>query len=272
MTPTATKALKDLRIMLVNDDGIDAVGIKVLEDMARSISDDVWVIAPRNECSGYSRSISLRRTIDVDKLGESHFAVHGTPTDCALVGIDQILADYKPDIVLSGINAGGNLGEDIGYSGTCGAAFEAHMLGLPAIALSQVRVAKQTTKDTFKPAMAHLPQLLPSLIQHALNTKGLLNVNLPNCHPDQVKGVRVTHQGQRLDTATLEPSESKDASHLGFYFSFTRDETHNGPGSDLDAVQSSYISVTPLRIDFTDYRALTSLTVALNLHRQTARL
>ena len=129
--------LTNARILISNDDGIDAPGIKLLERLAREFSDDVWVIAPSIEQSGAGHSLTLRRPLRIHKRDERHFAVDGTPTDCVLLGLQQVMRDSPPDIVLSGINRGGNLGEDVTYSGTVAAAMEATLLNVPAIAFSQ---------------------------------------------------------------------------------------------------------------------------------------
>src|SRR5690606_20737368 len=127
--------LAKARILLSNDDGVHANGLKVLERVARTLSDDVWVIAPEAEQSGSSHSLTLRRPLRVRHVSERHFAVDGTPTDSVLLGVRHILRDHPPDLVLSGVNRGANLGEDVTYSGTCAAAMEGTLLGIPSIAL-----------------------------------------------------------------------------------------------------------------------------------------
>ncbi len=125
------------RILISNDDGIEAPGLKLLTKVARTLSRDVWVVAPEQEQSGASHSLTLYRPLRVRKLGPRRFAVDGTPTDCVLLAVNVLLRDKRPSLVLSGVNAGGNLGEDVTYSGTVAAAMEATLLGVPAIALSQ---------------------------------------------------------------------------------------------------------------------------------------
>src|SRR6201996_1010684 len=129
--------LSRARILVSNDDGIDAPGIKVLEEVARSLSDDVWVVAPESEQSAVAHSLTIRRPLRMRQVGERHYAVDGTPTDSVLLGARQLLAEKRPDLVLSGINRGSNLGDDVTYSGTVAAAMEVAMLGIPSIALSQ---------------------------------------------------------------------------------------------------------------------------------------
>lgn len=257
--------LSHLRVMLVNDDGIDAPGIALLEDCLRPLIPDLWVVAPSAERSGASRQISLRREIPVEPRGEQRFAVDGTPTDCVLIGLRHLIRDRKPDLVVSGINAGGNLGEDIGYSGTCGAAFEARQSGVPAIALSQVR-STISADGIWSASQAWLPTLLPDLVSFALKGCAMLNVNFPACEATAVKGVRVAHQGEREESAQTE-EHGADGDKRSFFFSFLRSDVPKDEGSDIDAVRNGFVSVTPIRPDVTDYRALSRLTVALNLHR-----
>lgn len=260
-----TLDLSHLRVMLVNDDGIDAPGMALLERLVSPLIPDLWVVAPNSERSGTSRQVSLRREVEVEQRGDKRFAVDGTPTDCALIGLEHIIKDRKPDLVLSGINAGGNLGEDIGYSGTCGAAFEARQLGVPSIALSQGR-ATISRDGIWSASEALLPSILPDLVSFALKGCAMLNVNFPAVEAPGVQGVRVAHQGEREESAQLEEHNRHDHKR-SFYFSFMRSDVPKDEGSDIDAVRNGYVSVTPITPDVTDYRALSRLTVALNLHR-----
>ncbi len=260
-----TLDLSHLRVMLVNDDGIDAPGLALLEESLRPLIPDLWIVAPSAERSGASRQISLRREVAVEERGGQRFAVDGTPTDCVLIGLRHLMQERKPDLVLSGINAGGNLGEDIGYSGTCGAAFEARQSGVPAIAFSQVR-STIAADGIWSASRAWLPTLLPDLTAFALKGCAMLNVNFPACEGGAVKGVRVAHQGEREESSQTEEHGAGDKKR-SFYFSFLRSDVPKDEGSDIDAVRNGYVSVTPITPDVTDYRALSRLTVALNLHR-----
>ena len=187
-----------MRILLTNDDGYHAPGLAVLETLAATLSDDVWVVAPAEEQSGTGRSLTLTRPIRLRRFGEKRFAVAGTPTDAVMMALGELMRDKRPDLVLSGVNRGANLGEDVFYSGTVAAAMEAALAGIPAIALSQ-RYADQGMGDTvtFDAAAAWGERVLRPLVARAMPSRTLVNVNFPAIAPDAVKGVRVVAQGLR---------------------------------------------------------------------------
>ncbi len=252
---------KKLRILVSNDDGVRAPGIKVLERIAKEISDDVWVCAPLNEQSGAGHSLTLRYPIWLRRLATRRFAVEGTPTDSVLVGIHQALKDRKPDLVLSGINRGSNMGEFITYSGTCAAAMEATILGVPAIALSQ-----QTDFDRshthWATAEQHAPDIILKLMRAGWPKRTFININFPDCRPEDVTGVEATSQGSRPMGDSLVESRHPRG---GRYFWVGSLPTHakGRKGTDLAAVEANRISVTPVDLDFTNRRALKPLARAL---------
>ena len=237
------------RILIVNDDGIDAPGIKLLEEVARQFSDDIWVVAPDEERSGAGHSMSITHPIRVVQRDERHFAVRGSPTDCVLLGVYEFMTDKRPDILLSGINRGPNLAEDITYSGTASAAMEGAMLGIPSIALSQViRYQSEIHWDT---ARKYAPIVIRQLLDLDWEQGLFLNVNFPNCPVSDVGGIRATTQGMRPDGA-FQPVRRVDERHVPYYWIKINfpDGGHN-EGNDLQAALDNFVSVTPLKLDMT---------------------
>ncbi|HEX6103353.1 MAG TPA: 5'/3'-nucleotidase SurE, partial [Alphaproteobacteria bacterium] len=238
--------LSRTRILVTNDDGIHAPGIEVLERIARSLSPDVWTVAPDVEQSGTSHSLTLRRPLRLRKYGERRFSVDGTPTDCALLAINHVLKDRRPDLVLSGVNGGANLGEDVTYSGTIAAAMESTLLGVPSIALSQVN--RGIGEPPFVIAERHGAEVIRKLISVSWPVGVLMNVNFPDS--PEVTGIRVGRQGRRISTIDL--IEGRDPKNRPYVWigDFTNDETAE-PDTDLDAVMHGAIAVTPLHLDLT---------------------
>lgn len=237
------------RILIVNDDGIDGPGIKLLEQIARCHTDDVWVVAPDEERSGAGQSISISHPIRYTQRSERHFAVRGTPTDCALLGINSFHDGRKPDILLSGINAGPNLAEDVHYSGTCAAAKEGALLGIPSIALSQMR---SYGKPVHWETSGHfLPGIIEQLLAMEWQPGSFINVNVPNLAVDEIRGVRVTRQGQRLSGGFL-PVERRDERTVPYFWvKISPNQPELVKGTDLHAVAHGAISVTPMQLDMT---------------------
>lgn len=239
------------RILLVNDDGIDAPGLKLLERIARRYTDDIWVVAPDEERSGAGHSLSLVHPIRVRQVDERHFAIKGTPTDCALLGIHEFLGDRKPDLLLSGINRGPNLAEDVTYSGTAAAAMEGAMLGIPSVALSQM--IAYDAEIPWITAETYGPLVLDKLIDLDWTPGMFVNVNFPNIPPDAVTGIRATTQGMR-PPGSFKPVGRVDERHVPYYW-IKIDYMAGGElaGTDLEAVAAGAVSVTPLRLDMTGH-------------------
>src|SRR5215469_3257522 len=187
--------LATARILVSNDDGIHSPGIRLLARVARSLSPDVWVVAPEQEQSGASHSLTLSRPLRVRQLGRHRFAVDGTPTDCVLLAVRRILRDKPPTLVFSGINAGANLGDDLTYSGTVAAAMEATLLGVRAIAFSQHYSDRGAVR--WATAAAHAGKLVQQLTAQPWARNTLINVNFPDVPPDKVAGIEATRQGRR---------------------------------------------------------------------------
>ncbi len=250
---------KPLRILISNDDSIYAQGIKVLERMARTLTDDVWVVAPLSEQSGAAHSLTLNRPLRVKQHGENHFSVDGTPTDCVMMALSQIMRSQPPTLVLSGVNHGGNLGEDVTYSGTVAAAMEATLLGIPAIAFSQV------CQDEFifenSPAEHYGPEIIQHLIQIGWPTNVLININFPDVSPEEVKGVRIVKQGLRNIRDNI--VKSKDPHGRPYYWvGGPRDDSPTEEETDLEAIHEKAIAVTPLHLNLTHDSALEQLKLA----------
>lgn len=247
---------KSCRILISNDDGVHAPGIKVLTRIAKTISDDVWVVAPEIEQSGASHSLTVRTPVRIRKLGDKRFAVGGTPTDCVLLGALQILKDHPPDLVLSGVNGGGNLAEDVTHSGTVAAATMGASLGFPAIAFSQ-QFAMGTPID-FSAALRYGPDLIRKLLAAPWQRDTVVNINFPDRPASAISGVSVTRQGRRRIKEHI--TESIDPFGRPYYWiGAPRKEQELRKDSDISAVMRGEISVTPLDLDLTHTRMLRDL-------------
>jgi 5'-nucleotidase len=244
------------RILISNDDGINAIGIKTLERIALAISDDVWVVAPETNQSGAAHSLTLSRPLRVRRYGDRHFAVDGTPTDCVLIALQRIVEDAPVDLVLSGINHGANLGEDVTYSGTVAAAMEATLFKVPAIAFSQVCASRQHIK--WATAERYAPAVIERLLSMPWPEDVLVNVNFPDLLADDVAGLRVTTQGKRkIGDTLLERTDPRGEPYL--WIGALRESEQPGEGTDLAAVAAGYVSITPVHLDMTHYPSLQAL-------------
>src|SRR5438128_7049359 len=181
-----------MRILCTNDDGIHAPGLQVVEQIARALSDDVWIVAPELDQSGVSHSLSLNDPLRLREIAPRHFAVRGTPTDCIIMGARHIMGDKWPDLVLSGVNRGRNVAEDVVYSGTIAGAMEGTILGIPSFALSQEFSPSTRDKPLWNTAIKFAPDVIKSVLKLGVPKNTVINVNFPACMPDDIKGVRVT--------------------------------------------------------------------------------
>lgn len=238
-----------MRILCSNDDGIHARGLESLELIARALSDDVWVVAPQEEQSGAARALTLAHPIRVRKYGEQRFAVSGTPTDAVMMAVTQLMKDKKPDLVLSGVNNGQNLAEDVTFSGTIAAALQGMTLGIPSIALSMSRFSRH--EAAWATAEAFGPGIVRRLLDAGWPSDVVMNVNFPACQPDEVRGVEVTEQGRR-DQFQLFVEEREDLrGGVYYWFGFTGKLSDPPAGSDLRAIYDGRISITPLHLALT---------------------
>ncbi|GAA0729078.1 5'/3'-nucleotidase SurE [Sphingomonas japonica] len=249
-----------MRILVTNDDGYHAPGLAVLEEIAARFSDDVWVVAPTEEQSGAGHSLTLTRPLRIRRFGDRRFAVSGTPTDAVMMAIARIMKDNPPDLILSGVNRGANLAEDVTYSGTVSAAMEGALAGVRSIALSQV-YAREGMGDTvpFDAARGWGQRVLAPLIDMDWAPRTLVNINFPPLASDAVKGVRVAEQGLR-DYGRLQIVSNRDPRGYEYHW-FGLGPAVGTPAhsTDLEAIADGYISVTPLHLDLTHRESLDML-------------
>lgn len=253
-----------MRILVTNDDGINARGLVVLEKIARELSDDVWVIAPAEEQSGAGHSLTLTRPLRLRKHGERRYSVLGTPTDCVLMAVRHVMKDCRPDLILSGVNRGMNVAEDLTYSGTVSAAMEGAISGIRSIALSQAHVREDMGDEgPYSASEGWGARVLRPLIALPVDKHMLLNVNFPPIPADAVKGVRVVKQGFH-DPGRFDLVKARDPRGYDyFWFGIGGGNKVPNPGTDLDAIDQGYISVTPLHYDLTRYDAMASVEEAI---------
>jgi 5'-nucleotidase len=251
-----------VRILLTNDDSIHAEGLAVLERIARELSDDIWVVAPETDQSGLAHSLTLSDPLRLRKIDDRHFALRGTPTDCIIMGLREIL-DGPPDLVLSGVNSGQNMADDVTYSGTVAGAMEGTLLGIRSIALSQAYGFEEDERLVpWDVAEQHGPELIRKLIRLDLPESTFLNVNFPNCAADAVTGTVVTSQGRLAHRLSID----KRADGRGFpyyWLRFNKRQAEPQEGTDLKALSERAISVTPLKLDITDYSVRDRIAEAL---------
>lgn len=242
-----------MRILVTNDDGIHAPGLAVAEKIARALCDEVWVVAPETEQSGASHSLTLALPLRLRQIDSRHFAVSGTPTDCVMMAIAELMTEARPTLVLSGVNRGANLADDVTYSGTIAGAMEGTALGVPSIALSQAFGMSGGHDVDWSAAEMHGPPLIEKLIAIGWPADMLMNVNFPDGGAGAVQGVEVTTQGKRdLQTAMLD--RRIDARGVPYYWiGFKRGRSHPPEGSDLNAIYARRISVTPLHLNLTEF-------------------
>jgi 5'-nucleotidase len=252
-----------LRILVTNDDGIHAPGLVAAEKIARALSDDVWIVAPETEQSGASHSLTLAMPLRLREIDARRFAVTGTPTDCVMMACAHVMKDAPPALVLSGVNRGSNIADDVTYSGTIAGAMEGCALGIPSIALSQAYGFEDRTDIRWDCAETHGPPLIRRLVDIGWPDDVLMNVNFPDCAPADVKSIEATAQGKRdLQTAMLD--RRIDARGFPyFWIGFRRERSNPKAGSDLRAIYDKRISVTPLHLNLTETSMVARLREAL---------
>ncbi len=253
-----------MRILVTNDDGIHAAGLASLERIAHELGDEVWTVAPETDQSGVAHSLSLNDPLRLRQVGERSFAVRGTPTDCVLMALGHVLPE-PPDLILSGINKGQNLAEDITYSGTVAAAIEGTILGIRSIALSQAYSFAPDVEPPYATAEALAPDILRKVIALDLPRQTFININFPNRAPGAIEGVRVTAQGRRnIDFLSID-KRMDGRGNAYFWLSYSGQPPKPDTGTDMESVRAGYVSVTPLTIDFTDHALKDTVASALGL-------
>ncbi|HMT46437.1 MAG TPA: 5'/3'-nucleotidase SurE [Novosphingobium sp.] len=248
-----------MRILLTNDDGIFAPGLEVLERIARQFSDDIWIVAPSEEQSGAGHSLTLSSPVRLRQHGERRFSVSGTPTDSVMMALRTVMP-APPDLLLSGVNRGANLGDDVTYSGTVSAAIEGTLAGIRSIALSQV-YAREGMADSvpFGAAEAWGAKVIAPLLDAPFAPRTLVNVNFPAVDAGAVKGIKAVRQGFH-DYARGSVVEGTDPrGYRYFWFGLHGIEHTPGHQTDLEAIQDGYVSVTPLQLDLTHEASLGDL-------------
>ena len=241
-----------MRILVSNDDGVDAPGIRILADGLRGAGHEVWVVAPDRDRSGASNSLTLDLPIRTKRLDEHTIRVNGTPTDCVHLALTGML-DFEPDIVVSGINNSANLGDDVIYSGTVSAAMEGRFLGLPAVAVSLVTV--DHTARNYATAARAAVEIVARLKSDPLPADTILNVNVPDLPWEEIQGFEVTRLGNRHRAEPCLP-QADPRGRTWWWIGAAGAAQDAGPGTDFHALRDGRISITPIHIDLTRFQAL----------------
>lgn len=247
---------KPLRILLSNDDGIHAPGLKILEQIAQTLSDDIWIVAPANEQSGAGHSLTINRPLRARKLSDRRFSVDGTPTDCVLMALEEIIEWDKPDLILSGVNNGANVGDDVTYSGTVAAAMEGTTFGIPSIALSQENRINHPIK--WQTALDHAPGIIKKLLEIGWPKDVFININFPDVISKSVEGAEIVPQGIRPPYKSI--IKSVDPRGSNYYWIGPIPETVDlTRKNDLTTLAQKKIAITPLHLELTHTRTLSAL-------------
>ncbi|MEI6730434.1 MAG: 5'/3'-nucleotidase SurE [Pseudomonadota bacterium] len=251
---------KKLRILVTNDDGIYAPGIKIIEKIAKTLSDDVWVVAPEVEQSGAGHSLTINKPIRYRKVSPKRFCVSGTPTDCVLMAVGEIVKGRKIDLVLSGVNRGQNVAEDITHSGTVAGALEGTLCGIPSIALSQaLDFSNPNPKVNWQTAETHAPGVIKKLLAGKWQKDTIFNLNFPDCHADKVKGIKVVASGKRDIPKQLVSVQDPDGRQ--YYWLHWSDDLIDQTrlDSDIRWLLEDYITITPISLDLSNYAMIKAL-------------
>ena len=252
-----------MRILLTNDDGVHAPGLELLEAIAARLSDDVWVCAPAEEQSGAGHSLTLNMPVRLRQFGEKRFAVTGTPTDCVMMACAHVMKDMPPTLILSGVNRGSNIADDVTYSGTIAGAMEGCALGIPSIALSQSYGWTEGAEIPWACGEVQGPPLIRKLVEVGWPDDVLMNINFPDAPPGEVSGIDIASQGKRdLQTAALERRIDARGNPY-FWIGFKRVRSNPPEGTDLHAIYHKRIAVTPLHLNLTEFAVLEKLKRAL---------
>ena len=252
-----------MRILLTNDDGIHAEGLSALERIAAGLGDEIWICAPEYEQSGASRALTLSQPLRAREVAPRRFAVDGTPTDCVMLAIHELMPQ-PPELVLSGVNRGQNIGEDVSMSGTVAGAIQGMALGVPSVALSQaMMIFHDDMRPPYEVAEAFAPGIIEKALQAGWPKDVILNLNFPDLAPEKVTTVEVTRQGFR-DVTNLHFDRRTDLRGRDyFWMGFRKDPSNPDEGTDIRAIYDGRISVTPLHIDLTHLAAVRALQAVL---------
>ena len=266
--------LKNSRILITNDDGYSADGIKILYEIAKNYTSDVWIVAPEYEKSGASHALTFIKDLTLKKQDENIYSVNGTPSDCVVIALENVLQDKRPDILLSGINSGVNVAEDVTYSGTIAAAMEGVIRRVPSIAISQNYDLGKKNEISWDVSKAFLDKVLDSVSATGWDFNSLLNVNFPQCNINEVNGIEVTSQGNRETDDLVLWKKENNLFRIGLQrrlgeSSKPKNNILNKPidgvMTDVVALTSNKISITPLHLDLTHAASIEILRKSLKL-------
>ncbi|BEP30600.1 MAG: 5'/3'-nucleotidase SurE [Wolbachia endosymbiont of Drosophila biauraria] len=235
-------------ILITNDDGFGSEGIKLLKEVARNFASEIWIVAPDTDRSGAARSLDypVKQSIGIKQHSEREFSASGTPADCVIIALNKVM-NKKPDLILSGVNIGSNVGDDICYSGTIGAVMEGAARSIPSIALSQVYHDKIDWHNT----KVFAPKVIAKLVKVGWPKNIVMSVNFPAT--EKVKGVEFAEQGEYNIDGDLTFTENSNGS-----FSLNWSREHSGSGS-INKIKEGFITITPVKLDFTDYDTLNTM-------------
>jgi 5'-nucleotidase len=249
-----------VRILVTNDDGIHAEGLDICEEIAKTLSDDVWVVAPEHDQSGVAHSLSLNDPLRLRQVADNRFAVRGTPTDCVIMGARHVLDGKQIDLILSGVNRGRNVGEDVIYSGTVAGAMEGTILDIPSIALSQSYNSRSGQPPFWETSQRFAPDIIRKVLAQGVRRDVLVNINFPNCRPEEVKGVTVAPLGRRRQERLHIDKRHDGRGNPYYWVAYSRQNAFQvDRGSDMEALDSNRIAITPLKIDITDQPTMVGL-------------
>ncbi len=247
------------RLLLVNDDGINAPGLRVLEEIARELTNDIWIFAPETEKSGSSHSLTLNATVRIERVSKKKYSVVGTPTDCVLMAVNTIMKDMPPDLVLSGINQGLNIADDISYSGTVAAAMEGALLGLPSISLSQQ--SEYGRRANWSVAKRFAPDIIIRLLSLKWRRDVFMNINFPDQHKENVTEIVAVRQGQRSKSYQIIEVPDPRKNNLYMIGNPHPGQSLGYGDTDNKAVERGAISITPLQVNQTHAGTLRELKI-----------
>ncbi len=232
------------KILITNDDGYNSFGIKLLSDILKQFANEIYVVAPRINRSGSSRSISLKKEIKYEKITSRSWVVDGTPTDCIIFALNYIFKNDKPDYIFSGINAGTNIGDEISYSGTVGAAFEGALRGIPSLAISQ---KFKNSIDNYIISKNNLPIILPEILKNLSNKNLLLNLNFPNCKQENLKGLKIVNCTNQKHSDEIFVDHKQSTFRIG-----KMNVLDSKNVDDLNALKNGYITLSSLLTNLTN--------------------
>ena len=232
------------KVLITNDDGYNSIGIKLLSEILKKFANEIYIVAPKNNMSGSSRAISLKENIQFKKINSKSWIIEGTPTDCIIFALNYIFKKDKPDFIFSGINSGTNIGDEISYSGTVGAAFEGALRGIRSIAISQ---KISNTDNNFIISKINLPKILPQVFKYFSNKNLLLNLNFPNCKQENLRGLKIVNCSHQKSSDEIIVDENQSTFKIG-----KMNILNNHYVDDLNSLKNNYITLSPILTNLTN--------------------